>query len=247
MQITQFVIGSTMAASYLFIHYTLPPVRSSPSASAVAGAAAATGLAWIKQVAFRAAGAEGIAENVGQSGDDLGAPREVVQPGRMITCMDTSGQGFAIWLNVAYLLPLTYLFARFFVRSYLYRKEPGVPTTHVQAAEQAGLEALKSVSREIQKAAEMSGETSETTEDEAIARSRANHLQATTEDSPIRTRSGAAKKAARRTGGQQSEQGFSPVPASKSAKKASKEEAQSPGTAADVKTSNPFGVLGGSA
>lgn len=246
MQITQFVIGSTMAASYLFIHYTLPPVRSSPSASAVAGAAAATGLAWIKQVAFRAAGAEGIAENVGQSGDNLGAPREAVQPGRMITCMDTTGQGFAIWLNVAYLLPLTYLFARFFVRSYLYRKEPYVQTTHIHAAEKAGLDALKGVSREIQKAAEMSGETSETTEDEAIAKSRANRLQDTAEDSPIRTRSGAAKKA-RETGGQQSEQGFSPVPASKKAKKASKEEAQSPGTAAEVKTSNPFGVLGGSA
>lgn len=246
MQITQFVIGSTMAASYLFIHYTLPPVRSSPSASAVAGAAAATGLAWIKQVAFRAAGAEGIAENVGQSGDNLGVPREAVQPGRMITCMDTSGQGFAIWLNVAYLLPLTYLFARFFVRSYLYRKEPYVQTTHIHAAEKAGLDALKGVSREIQKAAEMSGETSETTEDEAIAKSRANRLQDTAEDSPIRIRSGAAKKA-RGTGGQQSEQGFSPVPASKKAKKASKEEGQSPGTAAEVKTSNPFGVLGGSA
>ncbi len=234
-----------MAASYLFVHYTLPPVHSSPSAPAVAGAAAATGLAWIKQVAFRAAGAEGIAENVGQSGDNLGAPLEVVQPGRMTTCMDTSGQGFAIWLNVAYLLPLTYLFARFFVRSYLYRKEPGVQTTHVQAAEKAGLDALKSVSREIQKAAEMSGETSETTEDETVAKSRANRLQETAENSPIRTRSAAAKKA-RGTGGQQSEQGFSPVPAGKSAK-ASKEEAQSAGTAADVKTSNPFGVLGGSA
>ncbi|KAL4915526.1 GNS1/SUR4 family-domain-containing protein [Aspergillus aurantiobrunneus] len=250
MQITQFVIGSTMAASYLFIHYTLPPVRFVPTNSAAAAAAAVTGLSWIKQFAFRAAGAEGIAENVGHAGNNLGASREAVQPGRMITCMDTTGQGFAIWLNVAYLLPLTYLFARFFVRSYLYRKEPGVPSTHMNAAEKAGLEALKGVTREIQKAAEMSGEISETTEDEAIAKSQANRnqdsLQVTAENSPIRTRSSAAKKA-RKTENQQPEQGFSPVPAGKGAKKASREEAQSPGSAADVKTSNPFGVLGDSA
>ncbi|KAL4781423.1 GNS1/SUR4 family-domain-containing protein [Aspergillus varians] len=258
MQITQFIIGSTMAASYLFVHYTLPPVRYVPT-TAAAGAAAVTGLAWVKQFAFRAAGAEGVAENVGHAGDSLGASREVVQPGRMVTCMDTSGQGFAILLNVAYLLPLTYLFARFFVRSYLYRKEPGVQATHIHAAEKAGLDALKGVSREIQKAAEMSGETSETgesnesaesAEDEAVVKSPANRkhesLQDTAENSPIRTRSGAARKA-RAAEKQQTEQGFSPVPAGKGAKKASKEEVQAPDNAAEVKTTNPFGVLGSSA
>ncbi|KAL5049646.1 hypothetical protein BDW71DRAFT_175173 [Aspergillus fruticulosus] len=248
MQITQFVIGSAMAASYLFIHYTLPPVRFVPTTSAAAGVAAATGLSWVKQVAFRAAGAEGIAENVGHAGADSGAPREVVQPGPMVTCMDTSGQGFAIYLNVAYLLPLTYLFARFFVRSYLYRKEPGPQATHIQAAEKAGLDALKGVTREIQKAAEMSGETSETTEDEAVAKSRPNrnNVQDTVDNSPIRTRSSAAKKARVTDNQRESEQGFSTVPAGKGAKRVSKEETQSAGGPADVKTSNPFGVLGNS-
>ncbi|KAL2824944.1 GNS1/SUR4 family-domain-containing protein [Aspergillus cavernicola] len=242
MQITQFVIGSTLAASYLFVNYTLPPVHSLATTSAAAGATAATaatGLGWLKQVALRAAGAEGIAENVGHEGNNLGAPREVVQAGPMVTCVDTSGQGFAIWLNVAYLLPLTYLFARFFVRSYLYRKEPGTSqSTHIYAAEKAGLDALKGVSREIQKAAEMSGETSETTEDES--------LQNTTKNSLIRTRAGAAKRKARTSGNDQvSEQGFSPVPVGKSAKQATKKETQALGNTAEVKTSNPFGVLGG--
>lgn len=233
-----------MAASYLFVLYTLPPVRSAPSSSA-AGGAAAGGLSWIKQFAFRAAGAEGVAENVGNPGNNLG-PREILQPGRMITCMDTSGQGFAIWLNVAYLLPLTYLFARFFVRSYLYRKEPGPQATHIEAAEKAGMDALKGVTREIQKAAEMSGETSEATEDEAVAKSRARNnapLQENAENSPIRTRSSAARKARTTDGQREPEKGFSPVPHGKGAK-AGKEEAQAVGSSHEVKTSNPFGVLG---
>ncbi|KAL2871797.1 elongation of very long chain fatty acids protein [Aspergillus lucknowensis] len=247
MQITQFVVGSAMAASYLFVYYTLPPVRTVPTSSAAAGAAtttATTGLAWLKQVAFRAAGAEGIAENVGHAGNHLGAFRGVVRAGHMVSCIDTSGQGFAIYLNVAYLLPLTYLFARFFVRSYLYRKEPS-QAPHIHTAEKAGLEALKRVTREIQKAAEMSGETSETTEDEEVAEQTnrtVQSLQTTAENSPIRTRSSAAKKA--RTAEDKSEQGFSTVLAGKGAKKATKEETQAPGATSEVKTSNPYGVLG---
>ncbi|KAF2461899.1 GNS1/SUR4 family-domain-containing protein [Lineolata rhizophorae] len=39
----------------------------------------------------------------------------------MEPCVTTSGQAFAIWLNLLYLAPLTLLFVRFFVRSYLRR------------------------------------------------------------------------------------------------------------------------------
>ncbi|RKF79323.1 putative fatty acid elongase [Golovinomyces cichoracearum] len=35
-----------------------------------------------------------------------------------VTCLDTSGQNFAIWLNVLYLIPLIGLFLRFFSKSY---------------------------------------------------------------------------------------------------------------------------------
>ena len=65
MQITQFVLGTNMAAAYLFVQYTLPyPVGSavlqhlSKAAPAVATAVAEAGpIPWLKKLALRAAGA----------------------------------------------------------------------------------------------------------------------------------------------------------------------------------------------
>ncbi|CAI7565187.1 unnamed protein product [Penicillium bialowiezense] len=247
MQITQFVFGTNMAAAYLFVHYTIPYPSGSTalhniSAAASAVASTETGaLPWLKKLAFRAAGAEGIAENVGTFGT---AP--VQQSGysqEMVTCMDTTGQAFAIWLNVSYLLPLTYLFARFFVRSYLNRKDPGVKQpTHMEAAEKAGMDALKSLSREIRKAA-IEGENSEFTTDDEVMKARVQKIvEASAPDSPVRTRSAASKKASASAsaGRSESEQGFAPVPSKKGAKK-SKAEKSSP--APNTKGENPFGVL----
>jgi GNS1/SUR4 family len=42
---------------------------------------------------------------------------------QQVKCINTSGQTFAIWLNVVYLTPLTFLFVRFFIKSYLRRGE----------------------------------------------------------------------------------------------------------------------------
>jgi GNS1/SUR4 family len=197
MQITQFVFGTFSASSYMFVRYTIPvPASESlswdqltkaiPAAASAAefgfpAATASAGLVpWLKKFAFRAAGAEGIAENVlnaqGQhfGADALNAARfsqaqqlsENAVFYKSVDCVDNSGQAFAIWLNVLYLLPLTYLFARFFVKSYLRRKEPverQKPTTQIQQVEQAGLDALKGVSREIRKAAlEQNGDGDDT-------------------------------------------------------------------------------------
>ncbi|KAH8433521.1 elongation of very long chain fatty acids protein [Aspergillus melleus] len=252
MQIMQFLLGTTMAASYLFVHYTLPPFQSESAVPDVRSTAAATAAAgvglvpWLKQIALRAAGAEGIAENVGAPETPSAAQNPALGP--MTTCMDTSGQGFAIWLNVSYLLPLTYLFVRFFVRSYLYRKDPNPRhPTHMNAAEKAGLDALKGVSREIQKSVEMTGETSETTEDEATKTTQAPppSVKKTQEpvvahDSPIRTRASAKQKA--RAAANEPEQGFSPVSSKKGAKKVTQDELES-AAAVDPKGSNPFEVL----
>ena len=41
-----------------------------------------------------------------------------------VPCIDTSGQAFAIYLNLIYLAPLTGLFMRFFVKSYFRRTNP---------------------------------------------------------------------------------------------------------------------------
>ncbi|KAJ5780008.1 hypothetical protein N7457_005168 [Penicillium paradoxum] len=253
MQITQFVFGTNMAAAYLFVHYTIPyPSGSaalnqlSKAASIAATATAEAGsVAWLKKMAFRAAGAEGIAENVGTT-FNVAPVQQSGYSHQMVTCMDTTGQAFAVWLNVSYLLPLTYLFARFFVRSYLNRKDPGVKQpTHMEAAEKAGMDALKSLSREIRKAA-IEGENSEVTTDDEVIKAQVQKIANKTiaPDSPIRTRSAAATKAKTASASSSrsvSEEGFSKVPVKKGAKKpkAEKETSSSPST----KDENRFGVL----
>lgn len=225
MQITQFLFGTTMAASYLFVHYTMP-FSQSPSGVATASS-------WLKKIGL----------NGGQQ-KPMGLASEL--PGvdyRMVTCMDTTGQGFAISLNVSYLLPLTYLFVRFFVRSYLYRKEPSAPQpTHMHAAEKAGMDALKGVSREIQKSVEVNGETSEATEDETAVKAKARvngSSAAKPKDSPIKTRSTTANQ--KKSNGQpESQPGFSPV---KKGVKKSEPKSESV-SSSPAETKNPYGVLG---
>lgn len=187
MQITQFLFGTTMASSYLFVHYTMPfweSPRSGPSS-------------WLQKFGLNGAGAQ---KPMGLAAVGSKLPGIDYQ---MNACLNTTGQAFAVLLNVSYLLPLTYLFVRFFVRSYLYRKEPSVPQpTHMHAAEKAGLDALKGVSREIQKAVEVTGETSEATEDEATIKAKVRNANGNetangstmAKDSPIKTRSATANQ-----------------------------------------------------
>ncbi|CAL5867041.1 uncharacterized protein PFLUO_LOCUS1253 [Penicillium psychrofluorescens] len=231
MQITQFVLGTNMAAAYLFVHYTIPypsggsalrhlskatTAASSPSAEASAGS-------WWKRI--------------GQA-----SPSGYTQ--QMVTCMDTTGQAFATWLNITYLLPLTYLFVRFFVRSYLIRTDSRIKQpTHMEAAEKAGMDALKSLSREIQKAA-IEGENSEVTDDEVVRAHVINAAQkiAGVESSPARTRlSGANNTAATSASRSESEDGFSAVPAKKGAKKQTRSKKVT--SNGNAKGENPFGVL----
>lgn len=191
-----------MAAAYLFVLYTIPypsnseALRQLLKAAPTASTAEAGVGSWMKKLA---------------PGDRSGYTQQ------MATCMDTAGQAFAVWLNVAYLLPLTYLFVRFFVRSYLRRKDPGVKQpTHMEAAEKAGREALKGLSREIQRAA-IEGENSEVTDDEIVKAKLAG--QNGGQDSPIRTRAVASKAKATSSSRSDAEEGFSTVSAKKGAKK----------------------------
>jgi len=158
MQIMQFLIGFTFALSHLFVEYTVPvstpytitstftsiaSAAFSPSAaisSAVTSAAAATIstpiASWLKKLAFRAAGEEGLAENVlNDQGKPFGPDAtDIVETVKRevryriqyetVSCIDTQGQAFAIYLNLIYLAPLTWLFVRFFIRSYTRRANP---------------------------------------------------------------------------------------------------------------------------
>ena len=74
---------------------------------------------------------------------------QIVQP-----CIATRGETFAIWLNVVYLAPLTYLFVSFFITSYVKRsttKSNGKlkRDDNVTMAEKAGWDAARGVEKEV--------------------------------------------------------------------------------------------------
>src|SRR5436305_227864 len=121
MQITQFVVGASYAALHPFISYTIRIPVIAQAAGVVAeavstvadavdtAATAATAggiMSWIRSATARAVGEEAVEKKVVAA-----APAEVVQEvqwrEQRVGCMDTSGEVFAITLNVVYLAPLT--------------------------------------------------------------------------------------------------------------------------------------------
>ncbi|KAL2137197.1 hypothetical protein VTI74DRAFT_7744 [Chaetomium olivicolor] len=140
MQITQFLVGGSGAMVHSFLSYTIPVIAGSqtdvPSSSASA-----------------VASNESVVAATGKLDDYKGEYARQTMP-----CITSSGQTFAIWLNVFYLAPLTYLFVSFFIESYLRRSNSASqarkPATrrlsnNVQMAEKAGWEAAKNVEREV--------------------------------------------------------------------------------------------------
>ena len=135
-QTTQIVFGLSYALAHLFIAYDIPveipylfihnlssalPNAASSVSSAVASATASADIgSWLKKAALRAAGEEGLAENVrnaqGQAfGIDAVHAEEVEKAQeeiryksqyQRVNCLDTPGQAFAILLNFVYLAPL---------------------------------------------------------------------------------------------------------------------------------------------
>ena len=187
LQIVQIVFGGTYAFAHLFIAYDIPIEKpylyvhnlstalpstvstiSSAVGSAFASATATAGLgSWLKKVALRAAGEEGLAENVrNYQGETFGidavhaAQMEKAQEEirykwetQTVHCLDTSGEAFAILLNLVYLAPLAGLFIRYFTRSYLNRakSEPPKPSPQENIME-SSKDAVKDVEREIREA-----------------------------------------------------------------------------------------------
>lgn len=115
-----------VSVPYSFIHNlsSAIPAATSSVSSAVASATATAGIgSWLKKVALRAAGEEGLAENVRNlEGETFGidaihaAEVEKAQEEirykieyQTVNCLDTSGQAFAILLNALYLAPLTWV------------------------------------------------------------------------------------------------------------------------------------------
>ena len=185
LQILQFVVGASYAVGHLFVAYSRPvstpylfihnlssalPTAASSISSAVASASATAGLSsWLKKAALRAAGEEGLAENVrnaqGQHfGIDAIHATEVEKAQEEIRwrieyqvthCLDTPGQVFAILLNAIYLAPLTYLFVRFFLKRYITGTQQNVPPeTKTQVAKESAKEAIRDLETEIKEAME---------------------------------------------------------------------------------------------
>jgi hypothetical protein len=203
LQITQFLVGSAYAAIHLFVSYTVPvsiaynvaekvaPKLNTSSVSSAAASATssvlealptATGVAvaFLRKLIYRAAGDEGLAENIAVPGQplpyyqqqqQLAAGKPVEHPiehffhhphetvnkvvyrteYQSVPCLDTSGQAFAVYLNLIYLAPLTILFMRFFFKSYLRRTSPGAKhqTKHT-AISKSARDATHGVEREIE-------------------------------------------------------------------------------------------------
>lgn len=133
-----------------------PSVVESAAMTTATGAAVAI----LKKLVYRAAGEEGLAENVpfGHSVQEQvqaapkGAASKIVYRTeyQTVPCIDTSGEAFAVYLNVIYLAPLTFLFVRFFVKSYLRRTAP--TTKHVTRSNvitKSGVDAIHGVNKEL--------------------------------------------------------------------------------------------------
>lgn len=176
MQITQFVVGATFAMVHSFVTFVAPitstQVVSEDSAPVAATRSApidyiiptaVSALDSLKQLLFGAA-ADGAAEaavvaaaqghnNSNKATTTVTSTAYLAQP-----CIVTSGETFAIWLNVLYLAPLTYLFVSFFIASYVKRSSAAQKLKgtagrgmgdEVTLAEKAGWEAARNVEREV--------------------------------------------------------------------------------------------------
>ncbi len=213
LQITQIGFGATYALAHLFIAYDIPvsipyvfvhnltsaiPAAASSVSSAAASVTATAGVgSWLKKLALRAAGEEGLAENVrNQHGETFGidavhaAEVEKAQEEiryktqyQTINCVDTSGQAFAILLNCLYLAPLLLLFVKFFVRTYLRgSRAPPPKPNQKQLIKESGKDAARNVEKEIKDAMDEEG-----TEDTEMPES----VKARINDAKSRIRKGA--------------------------------------------------------
>ncbi|KAH0291682.1 hypothetical protein KCU62_g2517, partial [Aureobasidium sp. EXF-3399] len=176
MQITQFVFGASYAAIHLFVKYDIPIATAysifHPISSAVAKASstassvvsAETYGAILRRILLRAAGDEGVAENVRDSQGNIimEKAQEAIQKYHeetryrtdyaTINCLDTTGQSFAVWLNILYLFPLTILFVRFFVRAYVFRSGSNKSKSKRQSISRATKDAAHGTNREVEHA-----------------------------------------------------------------------------------------------
>ena len=144
-QITQFLVGASYAMMHSFISYTVPASeKTDPGVPAQAAPVDTKTAPW--------SAAETATTDTAESGRVI----KIATHYDSIPCITSKGETFAIWLNVMYLAPLTYLFVSFFISSYLRRsaqagkrKEDQPMCSSVVVAEKAGWDAATNVGREV--------------------------------------------------------------------------------------------------
>lgn len=170
LQITQFLVGASYAMCHSFVSYIAPilltkettsPIDTTAApADSVLPSAAAGAFDSLKQLVF------GSAENIASNLNDVSTSPSAAAATTLQTetiyitqpCIATTGETFAIWLNVLYLAPLTYLFVSFFIASYVKRSNAAGKavgkgarrlSNNVTLAEKAGWDAAKSIEKEV--------------------------------------------------------------------------------------------------
>lgn len=179
MQITQFLVGASYAMIHSFVSYTVPVATkavktATAAATSIAGdsapAVSADSPAFLDSLRQLVLGVASKVTNAaatkvitgetstGEADSTLqfATSEETVYEYRVVPCIQTTGQTFAIWLNVFYLAPLTYLFVKFFITSYLRRagaassrKGKNHTDSQVTVAEKAGWEAARNLEAEV--------------------------------------------------------------------------------------------------
>ncbi|KAL9000068.1 MAG: hypothetical protein Q9188_005747 [Gyalolechia gomerana] len=193
-QIVQFVWGATYAIAHLFVAYDIPvetpyrfvhnlssalPTAASSVSSVISSATASADIgSWLKKAALRAAGEEGLAENVrntqGQPfGIDAVHAAEVERAQeevryrmqyQRVNCLDTSGETFAILLNVFYLAFLTFMFVQFYNSKYSRNAQSSSSASPTDHAQQSDKGTAKDLSRELVEAMSTEQNARETNE-----------------------------------------------------------------------------------
>lgn len=154
-------------------------------------------VAFLRKLIYRAAGDEGLAENIAVPGHPIPhyQQQQLLAAGQRpehpiehffhhshetvnrvvyrteyqsVPCIDTSGQAFAVYLNMIYLAPLTILFMRFFFKSYLRRTSPNKQQSRHTAITDATRDATHGVEKEV----EDLGKAAEDSISSAVNRSR---------------------------------------------------------------------------
>lgn len=178
LQITQFLVGASYAMIHSFVSYTIP-VATTVARTHTASAASTTSASQVttsesspafldslKQLVLGVASKVTNAAATSAVVDDAATKanavpqfttvEETVYANKIVPCIVTSGQTFAIWLNVLYLAPLTYLFVKFFITSYLRRsgvesarKDKTGRESQAAVAEKAGWEAARNLEAEV--------------------------------------------------------------------------------------------------